>query len=237
MSVKTPRYIIQQQPEKASFVRRHWLMVSLMVLAVLTYLLGRYTNIDVLQAFKGQQKTLVEENQKLETENESLKVELSRWKTEVQVKDEAIRALQKMLEDTDKQQALLKQEIQFFESLLSGKEQVSELSVLSAKVNSRGDLHHVQVVLAQKLTKVREKTGSIILKLKGIKGEEGETLNLTEQFSLEKSFSLKYFQVFNYSIKVPDGFNPTVLLVELESSTNKPKKITEQFDWSKIIKN
>lgn len=237
MSVKTPRYIIQQQPEQASFVRRHWLMVSLMVLAVLTYLLGRYTNIDVLQAFKGQQKTLVEDNQRLETENQSLKVELSRWKTEVQVKDQAIRELQTMLETSDKQHALLKQEIQFFENLLSGKEQVKQLGVMSAKVSIRGDLHHIQVVLAQKLTKVREKSGKITLKLKGIVGEEGQTLNLTDQFSLANEFSLKYFQVLNYSIKLPDGFNPTVLLVELESSMNKPKNISEQFDWSKINTN
>ncbi len=236
MSVKTPKYIIQQQPEQASFVRRHWLMVSLMVLAVLTYLLGRYTNIDVLQAFKGQQKTLVEENQRLVTDNEALKVSVSQWKTEAQVKTQAIKELQSTIETMAEQQAALKQEVQFFERLLSAKDQVKQLSVLSAQVTQQHELSQIQIVLAQKLTKATEKSGRITLRLKGISGDKGDVLNLTQQFALEDEFSLKYFQVLNFSIKVPDGFNPTMLLVELESSKNKPKVISEQFEWSDINK-
>ncbi len=236
MSVKTPRYVIQQQPEQASFVRRHWLMVSLLVLAVATYLLGRYTNIDILQAFKGQQKALVEENQQLLTENDLLKRQVSQWKTEAQVKTEAIKALQDLLESSDKQQESLKQEVQFFESLLSAKDPINQLGVLSISVKTQGDLSQIQLVLAQKLTKATEKMGTVTLRLKGIVADKGETLNLTEQFSLEKTFSLKYFQILNFSIKVPEGFNPTTLLVELESSKNKPRKVSEQFEWPEIVK-
>ena len=234
MSVKTPRYIIQQQPEQASFVRRHWLMVSLLVLAVMTYLLGRYTNIDVLQAFKGQQKTLVEDNQKLNAENEALKIQVSQWKTEAQVKTQAIKELQKLLQATDDKHAELKQEVQFFESLLSAKGQVSQLGVLKATVTQHDELSKIQVVLAQKLTKATEKTGKITLRLRGIVDEKGDTLNLTQQFSLGNQFSLKYFQVLNFSIKIPEGFKPTTLLVELESKNNKPRTISEQFEWSAI---
>lgn len=235
MSLKTPKYVIQQQPEQASFIRRHWLMVSLIILAILTYLLGRYANIDILQAFKGQQKTLVEENQKLSTENQDMKVKVSQWKTEAQVKTQAILELQKLLEQSDKKHEALKQEVHFFENLLSSKEQVKQLSVLSAKVNNKDGLSQIEIVLAQKLTKATEKSGSITLQLKGILAEKGQTLNLSDQFSLEKRFSLKYFQVLNFSIKIPEGFNPTVLLVELESSNNKPRTVSEQFDWSEIL--
>lgn len=234
MSVETPKYVLQKAPEQQSFIRRHWLMVSLAVLAILTYLLGRYTNIEVLEAFQGQQKTLVAENQDLLTENEALKFQVSQWKTESQVKTQAINELQVMLAEQASQINELKSEVEFFEGLLSSKEPPKGLRVFKVSASEVEGLTQIQVVLAQKLTKVQEKTGSINLWLRGIENETGKTLDLTNQFDLEQSFKLKYFQVMNFTIKIPSGFNPSTLGVKLSSKNNKPNTIESQFEWSKI---
>lgn len=236
MSVKAPRYVLQKASEPSSFVRRHWLFVSLMVLAVLTYLLGRYTNFDVLQAFKGQQKTLVTENQTLKAENEDLKFQVSQWKTEAQVKTQAIQELQTMIAQQENQLSELKSEVVFFESLLINPSQNPGLSVFKAEAKPVNGHTQIQLILSQKMTKAQEKSGNIDLLLKGIKGASGETLDLTEQFGLVDQFKLKYFQIMNFGINIPEGFQPTELVVTLKVKGNKPPVIKSQFAWSDIYK-
>ena len=71
------------------------------------------------------------------------------------------------------------------------------------------------------------------MKLKGIQDDKGQTIDLVKKFELENNFEFKYFQIKKYTISLPKGFNPTLLLVELQSK-NKTV-VTEQFQWNDII--
>ena len=105
MTIKTPKYVIKQADEKPSFVRQHWLMILLLGLAVLTFLIGRYSSLDVMQAFKGQKQTWEEVNQELSSENERLKKRISQLSTEVKVKQQALIELQNDFSQMSKDQA------------------------------------------------------------------------------------------------------------------------------------
>lgn len=235
MDIKTPKYEIKQVAEKPSFIRQHWVIFSLVGLAVLTFLVGRYSNLDVLNAFKGQKKTWAEVNQQLAEENETSKKAISQLRTEAKVKQQAIIELQKNLSDLTQDNAALKANLAFYENLLSHKDEIKKLRVFEISAQPLKNLVVLKVVLAQKLEKAQIVSGTLKLTLKGIKEDKGETIDLVDQFQLDNQYEFKYFQIKKYTISLPKGFNPTTLLVELNGKGRKPKVISELFQWSEII--
>ncbi len=233
MEIKTPKYVIQPAGKKPSFFREHWVLASLLGLAVVTFLLGRYSNIDMLQAFKGQKQTWVEVNQQLTEENEANKKTISQLQTAIKVKEQAIKELQQNLTSINDENAVLKADLVFYENLLSHKDDIKKLRVFEVQAEQLDELVMLKVVLAQKLEKAQLVKGKVALKLKGIQDDAGQTIDLVEQFDLTNEFEFKYFQIKKYTISLPKGFNPTVLLVELKSKNKKV--ISEQFQWLDII--
>ncbi len=233
MDVKTPKYIIKQADDKPSFIKQHWVIFSLLGLASLTFLIGRYSHLDVLQAFKGQKQTWAEINQQLSEANDTNQKAISSLQTEVNIKHQAIMELQRNISDMSEDNAALKVDVAFYENLLSHKDGIKKLRVFELSAHRSDELVLLKLVLAQKLEKAQLVKGQITLQLKGIQGDQGEEIDLVEQFKLNNGYEFKYFQIKKYTISLPKGFNPTTLLVELQSK-NKAV-VTEQFQWSDII--
>ena len=98
VSIETPQYIIQRSPApQRSFVRQHWVIFSLLALAVVMFVVGRYTSMDVMNAFQGQRQTLVQQNQELVAVNAQQLRRISVLETELKVKDQAIKELQNFI--------------------------------------------------------------------------------------------------------------------------------------------
>lgn len=232
MDVKTPKYIIKQAEEPPSFVRQHWIIFSLLGLAIVTFLIGRYSHLDVLQAFKGQKQTWSEINQQLSKSNEANQKSISLLKTEVKIKNQAIKELQKNMAAMSKDNAALKAEVVFYENLLSHKDDINKLRVFEISATPLNDLVLLKVVLAQKLEKAQMVKGQLSMLLKGIQGDQVQEIDLVEQFKLKNEYEFKYFQIKKYTISLPKGFIPTTLLVELQSKNKKV--ISELFQWSDI---
>ncbi len=237
MDIKTPKYVIRQVDDNPSFIRQHWVIFSLIGLAILTFLVGRYSNLDVLNAFKGQKKTWSEVNQQLSEENEGHKKAISLLNTEAKIRQQAIIELQKSITDLSQENAVLKADLAFYANLLSHKDEIKKLRVFEISAEPKLGMVELKVVLAQKLEKARLVAGTLQLELKGIRDDKGESIDLVEQFELNNAFEFKYFQIKKFTISLPKGFNPTTLLVELKSSNKKEKVISELFQWSEIINN
>ena len=237
VTIKTPKYVIQEAQDERSYIRRHWLLFSLLCLAVVTFLIGRYSNIDMLKAFKGQKVTWDELNQELTAENEAQRKSISMLRTEAIIKDQAIAELQQTMVELNREKSALKAELVFYENLLSHKDDIKKLRVFDLSAVDQGDVIVLKVVLAQKLEKARMVEGVLKLQLNGISEDQGVAIDLVEQFKLDDAFAFKYFQVKKYAISLPNGFNPTTLLVELHSNNKKAKVVSEQFQWSDILAN
>lgn len=234
MSSKTPQYIIKQAAEQRSFVRRHWLLVTLLGLVIGAFFFGRYHNVDVLKAFKGQKQTWTEVNEQLSEENRQQSATISRLQTELKVKDQALETLKLDLNQLNEEIAQLKADVGFYENLLSHKDNIKTLRVFEAMAQPVADYIQLKIVLAQKLEKARTKSGTLTLNLLGIQNDKAQQIDLIETFKLDNTFSFKYFEIKNYAITLPDGFIPTTLLVELHSKDNRPEKMTERIDWQGI---
>ncbi len=193
--------------------------------------------MDVLNAFKGQKQTWSEINQQLSDENEISKKSISLLSTEVKVKEQAIIELQKNITSLSQENSSLKAELAFYANLLSHKDDIKKLRVFEISAATIKGMVELKLVLAQKLEKARLVSGELQLKLKGIKDNQGETIDLIEQFELDNNFEFKYFEIIKFTISLPKGFNPTTLLVELKSSNKKEKVVSESFQWSEIMDN
>jgi len=239
VSTKTPQYIIKKAQEQRSFIRRHWLLATLIGLIIVAFFYGRYYNVDVLKAFKGQKQTWTEVNERLNDENQQHLATISRLETELKVKDQALQTLKLDLDELNHEIAQLKADVGFYENLLSHKDNIKTLRVFEAMAKPVANHIQLKIVLAQKLEKARTKSGTLTLNLLGIRDDKAQQIDLIDQFKLDNTFSFKYFEIKNYAITLPDGFIPTALLVELNSSDNRPSKITERIDWQDIwqIKN
>ncbi|WP_223788135.1 DUF6776 family protein [Marinicella meishanensis] len=235
MSNNSPKYVIQRLQDEPSFIRRHWLIASLLGLAVVAFLMGRYGNWDVLQAFKGQKQTWTEVNQQLSEENERHLRAISLLNTEAKIKQQAILELQQNLQDQAQENARLKAELAFYENLLSHKDGIRKLRVFEIAASQQGDLIDLKLVLAQKLEKAQMVSGTLDMQLTGIQDEVGQSIDLVEQFQLDEAFEFKYFQIKKYTISLPKGFNPTTLLVELKPKQKKQDVVSELFQWSEIF--
>lgn len=231
MSTKSPQYIVKLS-SKPSFIRRYG-GVFLVVLSLFFSMFIYYTYAISTDSPKSTGN--LQQNKQLQTEMEGLKTTVSQLQTENKVKSEAIKVLQQSLLDSEQKQHKLQAEINFFESLLSNNDNKKGLRVFKVEAKKEKDLTVLSLVLAKKITKAKEKSGTIDLKLKGIVGEKGKTINLTKNFTLNRQFKFKYFQILNFSIKLPEDFNPTVLLVNLYSKSNTPKNISQQFNWHNIL--
>lgn len=234
VSTKTPQYIISTAHEQRSFIRRHWLLATLIGLIIAAFFYGRYYNVDVLKAFKGQKQTWTEVNERLSDENQQQSATISRLQTELKVKDQALQTLKLDLDKLNQEIAQLKADVGFYENLLSHKDNITTLRVFEAMAKPVASHIQLKIVLAQKLEKARTKSGTLTLNLLGIRDDKAQQIDLIEQFKLDNAFSFKYFQIKNYAITLPDGFIPTLLLVELHSPDNRPEKITERIDWQDI---
>ncbi|MGJ8661993.1 MAG: DUF6776 family protein [Marinicella sp.] len=235
MDIKTPKYVVSQANEKPSFIRQHWVIFSLLMLAAITFIVGRYSNIDVLNAFKGQKKTWSEINQQLSEENVANQKTISLLQTEAKIKQQAIIELQQNISSLSATNAALKADLVFYENLLSHKDGIKKLRVFEVSATEQNELILLKVVLAQKLEKARIVEGSMHLKLNGITADKGDFIDLDEQFNLDNTFQFKYFQIKKFTISLPKGFNPTSLLVELQSKNKKQEVVSELFQWSEIV--
>jgi len=237
VTIKTPKYVIKQADEKPSFVRQHWLMILLLGLAVLTFLLGRYSSLDVMQAFKGQKQTWEEVNQELSSENERLKKRISQLSTEVKVKQQALIELQNDFSQMSKDQAAMQADLDFYENLLSHDDGSKKLRVFEINATQQERWVNLKLVLAQKLEKAQLIKGRINMRLSGIADEQGKVIDLMEQFKLDDEYEFKYFQLKKYTISLPKGFIPTTLLVELDPSQRNGAKVSTTYQWSELLGN
>ncbi len=236
MSIKVPKYVIQQSQAPKSFLQQHWLAVTLVILAVLAFLIGRYYNIDLLNAFQGQKQTWDEMNQQLSAEVEQSRKTIRAQELQAKINQQALSQLQDDLAASVQEISKLKAELVFYENLLSNKNRITKLRVFELTARAVGELVELKMVLAQKIEKARITKGEVKLTLTGIKDDQAVELDLVEQFKLNNAYEFKYFQIMNHIIKPPEGFIPTALLVELQGDGKNTKVISERFLWSDIFK-
>lgn len=125
----------------------------------------------------------------------------------------------------------------FYRGIVSPTDGNSGLRVQDFKL-TRGNSereYQVRLVLIQAMKHDRKVSGDVKLSIAGQQNGVEKSYSFVELQPDEAdpgwAFSFRYFQDFDRSIVLPDGFTPETVTVEVESRTRSIASIAESFSW------
>jgi len=128
----------------------------------------------------------------------------------------------------------LREEVEFYRGIVSPVERSTGLNIQTFKLEPAVEegLYHFDLVMTQLLKNEKFVKGVVKLFLQGVQDGEPLTLNFSDispNESVEKGFRFRYFQKMAGDIRLPEGFVPRTVLVEL--SPNGRKSTSKSFPW------
>ena len=234
MSIELPKYVIR---EKGSAPPRSKLVVVISVLIGLVagYVFNEFYSNRTLETLRTQNNVL-EDNSGLYLDNiAQLESKQSLLETELKIKKQAVIELQgdyKLRLDELNQ---LKQDIQFYERLLSPNTKNRGLRVFEARIVEKPQAQkELALVFVNKIARASEVYGKYSIHVTGTQGNKQQTINLLKDKT--NKYRFRYFHKVSFDFSLPDGFKPEQLVVKLFPKTKKAKTIEYKASWHSLTK-
>lgn len=194
---------------------------------------GGHSRISALQ----EKNTLAEKLTGLEGEKRVLREQLTILKRTQEVDRQAYDEVGNTLVQLQADVLELRQEVAFYRGIVSPKERKAGLSIQSFELEAAGEarLYHYALVLTQVLKNDRFVKGVVKISVRGVKAGESLTLpfkDISLKNGAKGKFSFRYFQKIAGDIRLPEGFLPRDLVVEMRPKGRK--KMTKSFPWLSI---
>jgi hypothetical protein len=222
---------------------RTWMMrvVGIAMIGVCGYLIfefGRiqadYNIVDVSAERQGYENRIAE----LENEIITLKQEVALLETHRDIDREAYKGVERSLTTLQVKIQEQKDAIAFYRGIVSPQDGKSGLRVQDLHV-TRGNAEHeynLRVVLVQSMQHDRKVSGNVSLSIEGSQGgvETSYTYSQLQSESEDKDwvYSFRYFQDFDRTLMLPDGFTPERIKIEVNSKTKSVSSVEESFSWT-----
>ena len=236
MAIKIPQYIIREAPTEQSFVRKHWLLIVLLLLIPISFLGGLIVGDGLLSDWVGSTNSLQELNQKLENENKQLLSRNSVLDTEAKVRQQAILELQGSYNALLSENSELQSEVDFFQNLLVSNNNAKGLRIFDIDWTQINPGQYIlTLTLAQKLQKAQPIAGDLKLIVKGQIQNDDQTA--VKEVVVNEKFAFKYYQMIRQTFNFEEGFYPLEVLVELSTDEKKPRSLSQTYQWLEIAKN
>jgi len=236
MAIKIPQYIIRQAPAKQSFVRRHWLLITLIALIPLSFAGGMMMGNGLLSEWIGSANSLQNRNQQLVEENKDLLSKNSLLNTETKVKQQALLEMQASYNTLLAQNSELQSEVDFFQNLLISNNNAKGLRIFDIDWTQMNSNQYIlTLTLAQKLQKAQLIKGDLKLIVKGQVQTDDQTA--VKEVVVNEKFAFKYYQMIRQTFNFEEGFYPLEVLVELTTDEKKPRSLSQSYQWLEIAKN
>lgn len=130
----------------------------------------------------------------------------------------------------------LREEVTFYRGIVAPAESSAGLRIERFKVDKQGgeDIYHYNLVLTQVLKNDKTISGSVKVTVNGVEGGQIRSYPLERLSSqpLSREFSFRYFEKFEGDIRLPEGFSPRTVMVDVSPQRNKP--ISRTFDWPEV---
>lgn len=232
MGIQLPKYTIQEFKQQPSFWRRLLIPFSLLLCIAAGYYLNELFSERTLKSLKERNISLEEINNNNSDTIAQMETQIQQLETNKQIKQEALIELQQNYKMAIDLQNQLKSEINFYERLLSPDLDNKGLRVFEVALTELSENDYaLKITLVQKLERAKIISGKVLIQVSGMKGDESQTLNLTEDKTLQYKF--KYFENVSFKFSLPDGFNARQLVVKL--IPKNAKSVEFKTDWSSLI--
>lgn len=132
------------------------------------------------------------------------------------------------------------EELAFYRGIVSPRDGVAGLKVQSLEVlpSDAEQTHLLRLVLVQAIVHSRLVSGLVRIRLLGARDGESAQYDL-EQLAPEEAddgmaYEFRYFQSFEQEIRLPVGFEPATVEVEIWPTEPRGEPVTQSFAWSAV---
>lgn len=231
-------------------VHRPWLRWAVFGASAVAILIGSFTLYALGRSQSGndwthtlrleaEQRRLVAEIRRLRGENSRLSERVVLLERAGEIDKRAASVINQSLRDEQAELAALKEQIAFYRGIVSPEESSAGVRIyeLQMRPGSEPDLYQYDLVLIQAMRHENAVSGSVDLAFIGMQEGQPRSYRLAE-IEVERGktllFSFRYFQQLSGSVRMPRGFTPTRVQVDVARSGNPPVRFQQLYDWSKV---
>ena len=222
-----------------------WALRSAVLLAIaaggyLAFELGRiqggYSLVEATAETREYRATIEE----LQREVVSLREQIALEETHREVERQAYGDVEANLVSLQQKIQEQRDAIEFYRGIMSPEDGGRGLRVQGVKLSRGADEREyvVRLVLVQLLKHDRAVKGDVDLVLEGAQDGELRTYSLEELVPADQDsawpFQFRYFQTFDRSLILPDGFTPERLNVQIRSRTKSVDSVEQTFAWHTV---
>ncbi len=221
----------------SSWVLRGGVLVAILTGSYLAYELGRmqagYSIVDVNQERDGYEAQIAD----LEAQIVSLKEEIALQQTHRDIDSAAYKDVEASLAELQQKIQEQRDAIEFYRGIMSPEDGGRGLRVQDVRLSKGKDdrEYKVRLVLVQVMQHDRAVKGDVGFSLEGALNGEPASYSLDQLVPADEDsswpFSFRYFQAFDRTLILPDGFTPERVNVEVRSRTKSVSSVEQSFAW------
>jgi len=224
---------------------RPWLTRLLLALGIIALFIGGWTLFDYGRYLAGydsaeytrEREILLQQRAELEKEVDRLREQKALLERAAQIERQAYAELDDTLKVLQGEILELKEELAFYRGIVSPQDASSGLHLQRFKIaaNGKSRSYRYKIVLTQVLKNDRLARGKVRLSIDGILDGQPRTLTLkeiTEKAVNELSYRFKYFQKLEGNLKLPPGFTPLRVNVQIVPRSRKRNTIEKTINWN-----
>ncbi len=180
-----------------------------------------------------------EKIKRLEDEREELRRELTIAKQSAQMDQEAIRAIKAQIKRFQDERLKMEEELAFLQGIVSSNSDKKGLRIQKFKLSpgiEEGEFSY-EFTVSQVIKSGLVAKGKIDITLEGLQDGRSTRLGLEKLAEDKKSnhkMRFRFFQNVQGKLKIPAGFAPAKLIIEVQPESKKLDSVTEVFDWTPV---
>jgi hypothetical protein len=189
-------------------------------------------------AITRERRAIGRELAELRRANQSLRERITLLETSRDIDRQAYREVELSLADLQSEIQAREEELQFYRGILSPEDRPPGLRVERAEIRpqAQGGTFSLRLLLVQALRQNTRLEGELRLSLRGRSGGEEQVVDLAQWLSdatrsVDFEFSFRYFQELEWEFRLPDGFVPERLQVELVPGGQGAGPVSLGLDW------
>ncbi len=181
-------------------------------------------------------RRMEERNAELVAANEDLATRIARFERQLQVNQIAYDELTAELRDSSNTIGALKEELDFYRSIISPKDNTAGVRIQGFQVRQvpADGSYRYKLTIVQSLDHERTVAGSATIRVEGRHRGVDVSFPMSQLGEAPGELSFRYFQVVEGGFSLPDEFDPsavTVRVVSTAAGKSKKEQAEQRFDW------
>jgi hypothetical protein len=169
----------------------------------------------------------------LQRERDELRAAAARYERASQIDQSAVSKVREDLAALQEERSELRQEVEFLKSLVSGSVSLLQITDMSLSKQDSGDGYRVAFTLSKRAKGKKRVSGKVLLSVAGqLEGEptvlKGKELGLETD---SQKMGFMHFQQVEAELKLPVGFIPKEVRIEVQPKGKEFKAFDESFEW------